>query len=87
MEMVIDAKQLRAALADIERAEAHGFMHCLAVVKLVSAGDYLDECRLAYSDLSERAHVTDPHLNWGRFQRVSARNRFVDGALVPLETQ
>jgi hypothetical protein len=84
MEFCIDAAQLRAALADIEEAERNGFQHCLAVLKLTSAGDTLDECKVRYSDLLERAHPTDGRLNWGRFQRVSARYLFKGGKLVSL---
>ncbi len=85
MELCIAAKDLRKALADIEAAEANGFMHCLAVFSLTSAGPMLDQCRAEYSDLSERAHPTDPRLNWGRFQGVTRRHRFVDGKLAPIK--
>lgn len=84
MELCITAADLRAALADIEAAERNGFHHCLAVLKLSSAGGGLDECRVRYSDLLERAHPTDGRLNWGRFQRVTARHRFEGGKLVPI---
>lgn len=85
MNFCIDAKQLRAALAEIEAAEKNGFMHCLAVFKMASAGPMLDQCRADYSDLIEKAHATNGKLDWGRFQGVSRRNRFVDGKLVPLD--
>jgi hypothetical protein len=84
MDFCIDAAQLRAALADIEGAEANGFHHCLAVFTLMSAGPRLDRCRADYSDLLERAHPTDGSLDWGRFQQVSARFRFEDGKLLPI---
>lgn len=76
MEFCINAEQLRAALKDIEAAEKNGFMHCLAVLKVKSAGDMLCQCCVEYSDLLERAHPTDGSLNWGRFQRVTVRNRY-----------
>jgi hypothetical protein len=84
MELCIDADQLRSALADIEAAERNGFLRCLAVFKLASAGDMLENNRLRYGDLLERAHPTDGNLNWGRFQRVSRRFQFKDGQLAPL---
>lgn len=84
MEICITAAELRKALADIEKAEANGFMHCLAVLSIVECGRMLDENRVAYSDLLERAHPTSPAFNWGRFQGVSRRHRFVDGQLVPI---
>jgi hypothetical protein len=84
MEFCVDAKTLRAALAEIEAAEANGFMHCLAVLKFRSVGPMVSDNRAEYSDILERAHPTDGRLNWGRFQRVSARHKFEDGKLVPL---
>ena len=84
MEFCITAEQLRKALADIEGAEANGFMHCLAVFRITSAGYHLGDCRATYSDLSERAHPTDGNLSWGRFQAVTKRNKFIDGKLVPI---
>jgi hypothetical protein len=84
MELCISAAHLRAALADIEAAERNGFHHCLAVFKLASAGEMLENNKLRYSDLLERAHPTDGNLNWGRFQRVSARHRFEDGKLIQI---
>lgn len=84
MEFCITAAELRKALADIERAEANGFMHCLAVFHMESAGRMLNECRAAYSDLSERAHPHDPDLSWGRFQGVTRRHKFVGGKLEPI---
>jgi len=84
MEFCIDAAELRKALKEIEAAEAHGFMHCLAVAKLTSAGYMLNECRASYDSLLERAHPTDGRFDWGRFQGVTRRNRFVDGKLIPI---
>lgn len=85
MDFCIDAQQLRKALADIEAAEKNGFMHCLAVFQMASAGRMLDQNRAEYSDLIERAHATSGEYNWGRFQDVSRNNRFVDGSLVPID--
>jgi len=85
MQFCVDAEQLRKALAAIEAAEKNGFMHCLAVMEMSSAGAMIDECRASYTDLLERAHPTNGHLNWGRFQRVSARNTFKDGKLHPIK--
>ena len=86
MQVCIDAEQLRAALKEIERAEANGFMHCLAVLQVVTVGFSLSDCRVRYSDLVERAHPTDGRFDWGRCQSVTTRNRFVNGKLVPLTT-
>lgn len=85
MNICVSADQLRRALADIESAEANGFMHCLAVFDIVSAGRQIDQCRGEYSDLIERAHPTNGNLNWGRFQGVTAKNRFAKGKLIPLK--
>lgn len=85
MEFVIDAQNLRAALKEIEQAEANGFNYCLAVFKITSAGQSLDECRATYSDLYEKAHPTDGRLDWGRFQAVTKSNKFIDGKLVPIK--
>jgi len=85
MQFCISAVELRKALAAIEPAEANGFAHCLAVFEFTQAGPMIDDNRAAYSDLIEKAHPTDPNLNWGRFQRVSARNRFDGKKLVPIE--
>lgn len=85
MEFVINATELRAALQEIEAAEANGFLHCQAVLRLVSTGRSLDQCVAVYSDLFEKAHPTDARLNWGRCQGVTKRNKFVEGELVRIE--
>lgn len=85
MEFCVDANQLRAALQEIERAERNGFHHCLAVFKFAAAGPMLDHNRAEYSDLFEKAHPTAGHLNWGRYQGVTRRHRFINGELVKLE--
>lgn len=85
MEFVINAKELREALREIEAAENNGFMHCQAVFTLASAGRCLEQCVAVYSDLYEKAHPTDARLNWGRFQGVARRNKFVDGELVRID--
>lgn len=85
MEFCISTKQLREALKDIERAEKNGFMHCLAVFKLTSAGHMLDSCRASYSDLIEKAHPRDGNFDWGRFQGVSIDNKFANGKLIPIK--
>jgi len=82
MDFCISADQLRKALADIEAAEANGFMHCLSVFRMSSVGRMLSSCQAEYSDMIERAHPYDGSLDWGRFQGVSRNNRFVDGRLV-----
>lgn len=84
MELCISAQELRRALAEIESAEQHGFHHCLAVFRITSAGQFVYDCQATYSDLLERAHPTDPRLNWGRFQSVSQQCYFRDGRLVPI---
>jgi hypothetical protein len=86
MELCINSKQLRAALAEIEAAEKNGFMHCLAVFKMASAGPNISDCTANYSDLLERAHLTRGDMDWGRFQGVSRCNKFSakTGKLTPL---
>lgn len=84
MNFCIDAGGLRAALAEIEAAEKNGFHYCLAVFEMTAAGPMIEQCRAGFSDLLERAHLTDGKYNWGRFQRVSARHRFKDGKLIPI---
>lgn len=82
--VVATADQLRKALKDIEKAEANGFMYCQAVFHLKSYGRSIDECVIEYDDLCEKAHPTNPSLDWGRGQRVTERNKFVDGKLKPI---
>lgn len=85
MDFCISSLELRCALEEIEAAEKNGFDYCLAVFRLASVGPNLDQCRATYSDLIEKADPTNGHLNWGRFQGVSRRNKFVDGKLVPIK--
>ncbi len=85
MELCVDAKQLRRALVDIEKAEANGFNHCLAVLKIVSAGKMLDQNRVEYSDIYEKAHPTIGKLDWGRGQNVTGQYKFVDGKLISID--
>lgn len=58
------------ALADLERAEARGFLYCEAV--------FVDG---SYDGLHEKAHPTSGSLNWGRGQDVVGRNYFRNGKL------
>lgn len=85
MDFCISAIELRKALADIERAEANGFNHCIPVFKITSAGAMIDSCRATYSDIIERAHPTDARFDWGRNQGVTRDNKFVDGELIPID--
>jgi len=85
MEVVITAGELRKALSVIEAAEKNGFMFCLAVLKLTSAGESISQCRVRFSDIIEKAHPTDGSLDWGRFQEVSQRFKFRNGKVVPLK--
>lgn len=87
MQFCISAEQLRAALKAIEAAEANGFHYCLAVFELVEVGKSLDQNRASFSDLIEKAHPTDGHLDWGRFQGVTRRYRFEDGGLIRIENE
>jgi hypothetical protein len=80
---VITGNELRRALADIEAAEKNGFMHCLAVLQLISVGPNISQCIVRYSDLIEKAHPTDGKFDWGRFQGVSRRFKFRNGKLIP----
>lgn len=84
MQICINAHELRGALAEIEAAEANGFMHCQAIFGLATAGPSLGDCTMVYSDMLERAHPTDPSKNWGRYQAVSKRNRWDGKKLVPI---
>ena len=84
MNICITPDELRKALSDIEHAEANGFHYCLSVFRLSSVGHMLDQNRMEYSDMIEKAHPTNGNLDWGRFQRVTRNNKFVDGKLVPI---
>lgn len=85
MELCISSLELRKALGDIEQAEENGFDYCLAVFKITSAGQMLDNCRAQYSDLIEKADPSDSKLDWGRFQNVSKKFKFVNGRLKPVQ--
>lgn len=85
MLMSMRGDELRRALAEIEAAEAHGFLHCEAVLRVERADD-AGNLHLAYSDLWEKAHPTDGRLNWGRHQGVTRRHRFNGTTLVLLES-
>jgi hypothetical protein len=85
MEFVITPDELRRALAEIEAAEKNGFMYCETVFVLVSAGRNLNLCRAEYSDLWEKAHPLNGHLDWGRFQAVTRTNKFKNGKLIPIK--
>jgi hypothetical protein len=84
MEFCISGDELRKALEEIERAESNGFMYCLAVFKFASAGINIDDNIAIYSDLIEKAHPTDGRFDWGRFQTISKRYKFVNKKLIPL---
>ena len=85
MDFCISGDQLRKALSDISTAEANGFHFCLGVFTLVSAGRMIDSNRAEYSDIIEKAHPTDGNFDWGRFQGVTRRNKFINGKLVPIK--
>jgi hypothetical protein len=83
--VVANADQLRKALKEIEKAEANGFNYCLAVFHLKEYGSSVSDCKIEFDDICEKAHPTDASLNWGRGQRVTERNKFVDGKLIPIK--
>lgn len=72
LETAIGAKpdQIAKARADLENAEARGFLYCEAV--------FVDA---EYDGLHEKAHPTSGSLNWGRGQDVTKRNFFRNGKL------
>jgi len=85
MEFCINAKELRKALKDIEAAEGNGFDYCLSVFKMSKVGLSISDCIADYSDMIEKAHPSNGNLDWGRFQGVTMRNKFVDGELIYIE--
>lgn len=70
-----DADRRDAARA-LARAAERGFLYCEAVFIEKPEGD-------VYDGLCEKAHPTSGALDWGRGQRVTERNFFFDGQLVP----
>lgn len=83
--MTANAEQLRNALKEIEKAEANGFMYCEAVFHLKEYGRSISDCKIEFDDICEKAHPTDCSLNWGRWQKVSQRNKFINGKLEPIQ--
>lgn len=81
MEISLDRKELEKALKDIKKAEGSGFMFCRGVFSVVGMNGAIGIAE--YSDIWEKAHPTDGHLDWGRFQNVHQRKRFVNGRLEP----
>jgi len=79
MEFCIDTNNLRKALSEIERAENNGFDYCLAIFRFAKAGRMLDDNIAEYSDLIEKAHPTDGHLDWGRGQDITKNYKFING--------
>lgn len=75
----IKADELRKALREIEVAEKNGFNYCNAV--LIPNGTEGAWVVMGFSDLWEKAHPTDPKLNWGRCQSITKRFKFIDGKL------
>lgn len=86
IEFCITADELRKALSEIERAEKNGFLFCLSVFTFSHAGRSLEDNRAVYSDLVENASMTDGRLQWGRFQGITRKYRFVNGKLELIES-
>ena len=83
--MTTNAEQLRKALKEIEKAEDNGFMFCKAVFHLKTYGANISECKIEFDDICEKAHPTNESLDWGRGQKVSQRNKFINGELEPVK--
>jgi len=81
MLFLIEPSELRKALKDIEIAEKNGFKFCRGVFRLDTQSEILNNCLARYSDLDEKAHPTNPCLDWGRHQNVTKRHKFVKGKL------
>ena len=79
MEISLTKYELEKALTAIKEAENNGFNFCEGVFQVVGMHGLIGIGK--YSDLWEKAHPTDPSLNWGRFQSVTKRKKFIDGKL------
>jgi nitrate reductase assembly molybdenum cofactor insertion protein NarJ len=84
MKFCIPADQLRAALDQIETAEANGFHHSLATFVIVSIGPMIKDTQAEFLDLWDRGHPTDLSQDWGR-EGTSRRFRLVNGELITLQ--
>lgn len=60
----ISGDELRKALAEVEKAEAAGFIASQAVFKLEAKNAVWSDG--TFTDVCEKAHPTNPALNWGR---------------------
>jgi hypothetical protein len=66
IEMCLTRKELVKALEQLDIAYKNGFKNSLAIVRLVKAGDNIDEFLAKYDSLILKAHPTDPNKDWGR---------------------
>lgn len=82
--VVANAEQLRAALKEIEIAEANGIMHCDAIFELVSTGRSVGDSRLQFDRLIVKGHPTDPAQNWGCYDHYK-NHKYMNGDLVEIE--
>jgi hypothetical protein len=77
----ISGDELRKALAEVEKAEAAGFIASQAVFNLEMKNSVWGDG--TFSDVCEKAHPTNGALNWGRDNfLVKSGARFVDGKIV-----
>lgn len=87
MNFIIPKDDLIAALAALEQAEKNGFKYCETIFELQHYEPNLERCYAKYSDLWERAHPTNGRLDWGRFQNITTKHKFVKGKLVPNDSK
>lgn len=85
MDFKIPMEEINKALAEIDIAEQNGFHFCEPVFEIEYCGDWLDKRKAKYKELIEKAHPTDPNLDWGRGQDVTKKCKFIEGKLVPIK--
>ena len=85
IDVIIPVKELKKAMAVIEKAKSAGFFYCEPIFSLISGGKNLHDCVMEYDGIIVRAHPTDPSLNWGRNNYMIENYQFKDGKLYHIE--
>ena len=83
MKFCVTKQELEKALAMVNQAVENGFENTLAVMRIYTGGETLDDFLAKSDGIILKAHPTDPNLNWGHTNHPEWQ-KYVNGECVDI---